>query len=453
LPAAVLTAAVYSFFVLVLPARGLTFLWDDWEHLYQLGHDGWPHRWFVPSMEHWVPIYLAVFDLERLAFGLDHTFFVATTWAIHVLNVFLLAKLLEERTGDARAAAFGALAFGLTTQYREVFWWAELGGLAVCFTISVGGFLALERYRKFGGGAWLAAASVATFTAPMAFGSGLSLGPVLAAEAWLLLPGERRRRGAAAIAVAWLAYLALYRSFAGHGSTSLLPRSASELAVAARFVVDFVGTGVVSRILCSVDDAPGALSAVLALIYAALVGALAFALPAKERVRLLLAQLYLAAIVAPIALTRWSFASHNATASRYQYLTAIAWTTALALAFAAALRRAPRRAPIAAVLGLVALGAGHVLASRGDHLAYSPAARASHPVLLSHLVLATRRAREPMYDAALPAAFAHPSTRAAVLVAIVAPETTIAFTNARTPASLAPYLEDPVLFPLVGRGR
>src|SRR5579862_8272577 len=99
---AVILAAVFSFAVLILPARGLTFLWDDWPLLLRTAH---PSTWFEPINEHWKPLYAAAFALEHAFFGANHTLYLVATWVVHVLNLVLLGTLLEKKTGDARAAA------------------------------------------------------------------------------------------------------------------------------------------------------------------------------------------------------------------------------------------------------------------------------------------------------------------------------------------------------------
>src|SRR5438105_3032032 len=111
---AVALAAIFALFVLVLPARGLTFLWDDWWFLQPPGFEK-----ANETNEHWVPLFMAFFRLEHLAFGANHTFFLVTTWCIHVVNLLLLGTLLQKKTGDERAAAVAVLAFGVLLAWRE----------------------------------------------------------------------------------------------------------------------------------------------------------------------------------------------------------------------------------------------------------------------------------------------------------------------------------------------
>src|SRR5579871_5065769 len=176
LVAAVLASAAFALGVALLPARGLTFLWDDWTLLARI-QGPWPGSWLAPVNEHVKPLYVGLFHLEHAVFGVEHTFFLATTFAIHVANVALLGLVLERRTKDPRAAALAAAAFGVALTYREVLWWASLGGLALSFTIVLAGFLAFERARE---GKSALPVALAVLGAPLAFGSGLALGPALA---------------------------------------------------------------------------------------------------------------------------------------------------------------------------------------------------------------------------------------------------------------------------------
>ncbi|MBI3724121.1 hypothetical protein HY251_09245 [bacterium] len=456
----VVASAAYSFLVLLLPARGLTFFWDDWLHLARLAREPAPGRWLAPFQEHWEPLFFLLFDLEHGAFGANHTFFLATTWLIHVVNVFLLSRLLAARTGDERLAAIGAAAFGLTTTYREVLWWAELGAMALTFAIVVLGFLAFERARR-GERRFLVLALVAVFTAPLGFSSGLALGPALAAEGWLLAPRERRTALALAPLGAWLLHLAVY-ALAAQGAPETvahrLPQDASALGSALLLGSNAIGLGVVRRnFVPHVEDGVGS-GAGLALAWFAAVVAVAPRLSPGGRRRLVLAQVFLLLLVAPIAATRHAMPPIAGAWSRYQYLPAIAWTSTLALALAPALRRAPRLVLSLAAGGLVALALAHAVAARDDERPFTPTARRPHLALLHRLEAAVRGAPGPVYDAPVSirvGAFGErnaPVSRASDLLAVIAPETSASWTRERTPASLAPLEADPELAPLFAPG-
>jgi hypothetical protein len=441
---AVLVSALYALVTLLLPARGLTFLWDDWQLLARLAHDA--HPWLAPVNEHWKPLYVALFQLEHAAFGGNHTFFLATTFVLHVANVWLLAILLGQRTGDERAAALAAAAFGLTTTYREVLWWAGLGGLALAFAIVVLGFLAFERARERESTPWLLVALATVFLAPLAFGSGLALGPALALEGWFLAPSSRRRRLALLPLVPWILYLACYAWVAPPATGESVVRSLPRSAV---FAVDALGLGVVGRnLLVPLPEEPASLErlgAALALAYVAVVAAAAFAFP-EERRRLLLAQAFLALLIAPVALTRAHEPPIAAAWSRYQYFPAIAWTTTLALLLTPAFRRESRLA-LAALPLLTVLAFGHARAASEDRRPFAPPPRRDHPEFLRRLASAVAGARGPVYDARLPALLVQPdmNVRASDVLEALAPDLHPAWTRKLTEASWEPYESDPVV--------
>jgi hypothetical protein len=442
---ATIVSGLYAVLVLLAPARGLTFQWDDWMNLDRLTGAPWPERWLGLCNEHWSPLYLGIFDLERMAFGANHTFYLATSLSMHVLNVFLLAHLLERWTGDARAAAISATAFGVCPVWRSLAWGASNAGIVLCFTLVVSGFLALERHRTRGG-VWLALAAASVVAAPLAWGGGIALGPVLVLEAWSL-PRERRRRAILVLAGACVACALLYVLHASAAAEHSLPGSERQVGLAVTFLAELVGLGLVRQtLLIPVADEP--LNAVvLALLAATALAVLLYAVRPAERRRLLLAATFLACVFAPIALARWRLLRLRPTAavwSHYHYLTAIGWTAIVAIAVTAALRRGSRATLAVSVLALALLGAGHAQQASVDEHPYAPGRRRAHPLLIQHLRDAATAAEAPLYDAALPPDLAWGCTRAQDAIRALLPAS-IAWTSSRTPASVAPYENDPVL--------
>ena len=244
----VVLSAIYSFVVLELPARGLTFFLDDWQNLRRFGQ-GVPlfAALSTPKNEHWNPLFMGFLGLEHAVFGTQHDLYLLATWAIHVLNVFLLTLVLRGRLEDPRVAALGAATFGLADQYREVLWWAELGGMALGLTTILVGFLAMERSRRSGSLVWTVVAAAAALLAPCWIAFGVALGPALLLETFFLEQGARRRTSLAIVGGGLAAYLGLYAVFASRSAGVYFPRVLSEWVLAGKFAVNLVGAGMVGR--------------------------------------------------------------------------------------------------------------------------------------------------------------------------------------------------------------
>jgi hypothetical protein len=408
---AVAISAFFALVVILWPARGLTFLWDDWLLLARV-HE--PLRWLEPINEHWTPLYAAFFALEYALFGARHTFFLLTTWTIHVVNLALLGTVIRRKTGDDRAAAVAVLAFGLLLTWREVLWWACLGGLALSFTVVLLGFHAADRAaRPSSPGAgllMLVSAGVAAFVAPLFFGSAIALGPALALE---LAPGRRALVPLAGFA----AYAVLYAGL-GH------PPEHTAAAGAVGFVVDQVGIGIVRRSLLLPtslfpDDPRGhpMVGILLAGAYALAMTALA-ATRTGDRGVVLRAQAWLLLVAVPIALARSNMPPIAAAWSRYQYFLSLAW----ALPLAVGLAKRPR-AQVATALLLVPLAVGHAQESFRDGRPYAPAARRDHAAFVQALAAIAHESSASLENVPVPITLAWKGTRAKDIVRALSPET------------------------------
>jgi len=416
LAGAVLIAAVYAFFVLLLPARGMTFYWDDWLILDRLAREPRPASWFVPHNQHWAPVAFALIDLEHALFGARHFLYLGVLWALHVGDVLLLALLLRAHTQDARAAAIAAALFGTASIWREALWFVTDTPIVLCFFFTLAGFLATARDREEPRLRWKIAACAAIPLAAMSWGGGIALGPALALEASALAPGGERFRRALPAAATWSAFALLYTFVAGRSAGGFLAKTPEQLRGAWLFLVEVIGLG-------------------FALGYAALVALAAFTLPDKERKRLLLVHAWLALLLLPMALTRWyhNDREHNplAAASRYQYLPALAWTTLVALL----LRQRSRPVFGAAALAVLLLAIGHARAAREDRGAFAPWGWRQHGgEWVRALEQAARSGRGPLYDARPPAYVADPrEMTASRMVPVIAPDAAPVWTSTRSP--------------------
>ena len=162
-------------------------------------------------------------------------------------------------------------------------------------------------------------------------------------------------------------------------------------------------------------------------------------------------QLLLVLFVIPVALTRWiPGPTHGPLQSRYLYFVSLPWTVTVALALGQVVRRSGRGALVGAAVVLVLLAAGHAVAARTDGFEYSPRARRGHLALVERLRQRIVPRQGPVYDAPLPVNLAwNLDTRVSGVLSVLAPGNTVLYTNGRTPETIAPYLGDPLLEPLL----
>src|SRR5207237_1394751 len=128
---AVLVSGASSFVFLVLPARGLTFLHDDWVLLDRFLTEPWPRRWLLPHNDHFMPLSLtamltAFLALERhlargrrlsLALALALAFLAPFfhTMAIGVAPLLALAALVLAPRGRKLLPSSAFLLVSLAT--------------------------------------------------------------------------------------------------------------------------------------------------------------------------------------------------------------------------------------------------------------------------------------------------------------------------------------------------
>jgi hypothetical protein len=256
-----------------------------------------------------------------------------------------------------------------------------------------------------------------------------------------------RVRFVAAVGAAWLLALAARAAFV-HGPSGL-PEGARDVATALGFGVAMLGF-VVQRFVLLPGDPSATVICLLGAAYIAATSVLAFKLPRAERTRLLLAQLYLALTIAAVAVKRFTLLPslwRGPGFSHYHYLTALGWTTPLALAIAWASRRRPRGALGVSLAAIALASIAHAHFTLHDRGPFSPRERRDvrSAEIVERLVATARAAQGPLYDAGLPRSLAWPEIRAHDVVAVVAPETSVSWTLVATPESLLPYASDPLL--------
>jgi hypothetical protein len=456
---AVLASAVYSLLVLVLPSSGVTFLWDDWTHLQAIVEKG-PRAILEALNVHWTPIFRGLLALEYGAFGASYMPYLIVNWAIHVGNIFLLARVLGTWAADARAGALAAAAFGVATSYRILFWWPTGASQLICFTFTAAAFMAFESWRARGqaGLPWKALAAIVG--ALLSNGAGIAVGPALALDAVVTLPREKNRRVAAAALLVWgltVIGCVLAVEYSPEGRSPHLGSlfSSERLIDAGMFSCEAIGLGFVRQVAVLPVSGGPIVGVALAFVYVLVLVILLYALSPVARRRLLLAHAYLVALLLPMAFFKASYVWNdrpNAAQEHYQYLPGFVWGTALALTVARLSLLSPWIARLGAIGLVVLLGSRHRETAFWDRNYFAPEVRRElhERELVDALVAAVARARGPVYDAPLPRALAWEGTRARDVVAVVAPVVTASWTEEPTAESTAPLVSDVFLAKSLG---
>ena len=204
-----------------------SFFSDDFYHLYDLVNSSFLQFLFRTHGGHIYVFRNLVFYVCYLLFRTQPLPYYALAFATHLLNVFLVYRVIRSSGGGARAAVFGATLWGILPADEGAIGWYSVYGhaLATTFTLSV-----LLRVSEIAAGAvplrfeamlWVAALALGA----TCFGVGLGLAATMPIAAFLFLPRSAFRRRAVLALAALAAFLpVLYRSVeiadaALHGET------------------------------------------------------------------------------------------------------------------------------------------------------------------------------------------------------------------------------------------
>ena len=159
------------------PARHIFLFGDDFEILNASVTD-WraPITLLAPINNFFRPFVKLTFLIDYALFGTRTPFYAATTFAIHLLNLFLLFEFVRRHTRSRWSAAATTLLFGISARYSEVTLWASGRGDSLVLTFTLGALLLFSSERRLG-------------KAPFHILAGLlCLGAAGSKEAWIILP-------------------------------------------------------------------------------------------------------------------------------------------------------------------------------------------------------------------------------------------------------------------------
>ena len=128
-PPLVFTAIVYY------PVTRTCLHHDDFLHLYQIANDSFLQFWVTPNGGH---VYLTrnlIFYLMSVLFGTHPEPYYWTSFLTHLVNVWLLFRVLLLFTHSTRLACFGATLWGISPFSEETLGWYAVYGHALVGTL------------------------------------------------------------------------------------------------------------------------------------------------------------------------------------------------------------------------------------------------------------------------------------------------------------------------------
>lgn len=192
LPAVGLSALVY------LPIVTTYFYADDFVHMLGIADRGFLHFVFSLFGGHILVLRNLVFYLSYRLFGFTPAPYYWTVLLTHLLNVWLLFRVVRRLTASALVAAFGAMVWGTCPLCASTLGWYSVYGQVLVVTILL---VLLEQIARRAEDAapppvrTVMAWGLLSLAAVTCFGIGVGIGIVLPAVVLLLVPETLQRRG------------------------------------------------------------------------------------------------------------------------------------------------------------------------------------------------------------------------------------------------------------------
>lgn len=128
------------------------FLWDDIEFLMRLRSPS-PAEFFVTHQYQFQPLFYAVYWLEIHLFGVNPQPFFFVSVVVHLLNIYLVHKIIYRLTNSAFASLAAAVLVSFNKSYYTVIFWHSIfsNQLLVTFLlVATLAFMKLEKdYHRF----------------------------------------------------------------------------------------------------------------------------------------------------------------------------------------------------------------------------------------------------------------------------------------------------------------
>ena len=221
------------------PVLGRFFRTDDFVHLYEIIEHGWWQFALTTNGGHLLITSNTAFYLCHAIFGLHAELYYAVAWLTHLLNVYLLYRVVEISTDRPVLAFAPALLWGISGLAQEPLGWFSVYGHVLlatwilCFLAEVA---QVSRGQRELGSWTLARWILLLLLGATSFGTGISIAMLSGPVVYLLLAGCPERRRAALclgslvvlVPVVYFATIWIYYSIVSPGSQSEL-RDASWL--------------------------------------------------------------------------------------------------------------------------------------------------------------------------------------------------------------------------------
>jgi hypothetical protein len=336
---------------------GLYFYRDDFLNLYRIVDEPPLAYLFRPHGGHLLFTRNSLFYLFHAAFGTDAAWYFRIVLATHLLNVYLLFRVVQRASGCAFLASFGAALWGICPLHMGTLGWYSVYGQVVVCTIMLFILDRAARLAQEGSQASPALAiswAVLLLLASTSFGTGLGIAAVAPIVFFLILPPGRGRTWACVLSgalavllpILYWSTISIYASTFGVGpevrvAKVMLASVANGRALswvnAMPMLGSLFGFGVTGLVLGS-DDVTQAFPDRRALIVSALsltVVVVSVFLSSPRKRRWLIASLLLAiACYGIISVGRAKSGGVLATQLRYHYVALSAFTVALCVALA-----------------------------------------------------------------------------------------------------------------------
>ena len=129
---------------------GNYFYTDDFLNLYEISHDGFFRFVPEPSAGHLYLLRNAIFYLTYVLLGPHPAGYYWSAFLTHLLNVFLLFRVLEVFLGSDRLACFGATLWGVSPINEGSLGWYSVYGHVLATTLVLSVVLDVGRCRTAG---------------------------------------------------------------------------------------------------------------------------------------------------------------------------------------------------------------------------------------------------------------------------------------------------------------
>jgi hypothetical protein len=182
------------------PALGHFFRLDDFLHLYDIVEHGWLQFALTTNGGHLLITSNTAFYLCHALFGLHAEMYMVVAWLTHLLNVYLLYRVVEISTDGAELAFVAALLWGVSGLAQEAIGWFSVYGhvLVVTFVLWFLAEVAQVSRGRRALGAWtLARWILLLLLGATSFGTGIPIAMLAGPAVYLLLAGHPGRRRAA----------------------------------------------------------------------------------------------------------------------------------------------------------------------------------------------------------------------------------------------------------------